>query len=227
MKVVTNEKLIARNARIGTWSSLGGLAVLGLGLYISIQWPQYIAYSFVSLLAGIVLSNVGLYNANRWAKRPRVDEVLTKTLKGFDRRYYLYHYALPADHVLLGPSGLFVIVARNHDGPVYYTNGRWRQKFNLLRVFGFFGEGVGNPVRDAERNVRKMQKFLAEASPELEQVTIQSLIVFTSEKAELHVQDPPLPVVDAKGLKNLVRELPKDALAGAQIRRIAGLLGDE
>ena len=227
MKAITNEKLIARNAKIGTWSSLVGLAVLGIGLYISIQWQEYIALSFVCLLAGIVLSNVGLYNANRWVKSPRPDEVLTKALKGFDRRYYLYNYVLPAGHTLLAPSGLFVIVARNHDGPISYADGRWRQKFNLLRAFGILGEGVGNPVRNAEKDVRKMQKFLAENVPELGEVPIQPLIVFTSEKADLHVQDPPLPVLTPKGLKDFLRKSPKDVLSGGQIRQLAEALSGE
>jgi len=226
MKAITNEKLIARNAKIGTWSSLVGLAVLGIGLYISIQWQEYIALSFVCLLAGIVLSNVGLYNTNRWVKSPRPDEVLTKALKGFDRRYYLYNYVLPAGHTLLAPSGLFVIVARNHDGPISYAGGRWRQKFNLLRAFGILGEGVGNPIRDAEKNVLKMQKFLAKQGLELE-VAVQPLIVFTSEKAELHVQDPPLPVLTPKGLRDFLRKLPKDVLSGGQIRQLSEVLSGE
>ena len=227
MKAITNETLIARRAKIGTWSSLGGLAVLGLGLYISIKWPQYIVFSFVSLLAGILLSNVGLYSANRWVKRPRPDEVLTKALKGFDKRYYLYNYILPVEHVLLAPSGMFVIVARNHDGPIHYSGGRWRQKFNLLRAFGFLGEGVGNPVRDAERTVRKMQKFLAKNVPDLGEVAVQALVVFTNEKAELHVENPPLPVLDVKGLKNHLRGLPKGVLSGGQIRQLTETIDGE
>jgi len=225
MKAVTNEKLIARNAKIGTWSSLAGMAILGVGLYISFQWQKYIALSFVCLLAGIVLSNVGIYNANRWVKRPRPDEVLTKVLKGFDRRYYLYNYTLPVDHVLLGPSGLFVLVARNHAGPIYCANGRWRQKLNLFRVFGFLGEGVGNPTRDAERSVRKIQKFLAEKMPQLGEMPVQSAVVFTNEKAELQVENPPLPVLDTKGLKDLLRKSPRDLLSGGQIRQVAEAFG--
>jgi hypothetical protein len=226
MKAVTNEKLIARNAKIGLWSSLGGVAVLGIGLYVSLQRSEYAFLSIVCLLAGLVLSNVGLYNTNRWTKRPRADEVLTRVLKGLDKRYYLYNYVLPVEHVLLAPSGLSVIVARNHDGPISYANGRWRQKFNLFRALGFLGEGIGNPVRDAEKDVRHMQKFLAKNAPELGEMPIRPLIVFTSAKAELHVQDPPLPVVDAKGLKNLLRELPKDALSGQRIRHVAEALGE-
>ncbi len=227
MKAITNKKLVARNVKIGNWASIAGMAVLGIGLYISFQLPQYIPLSIICLLGGIVLSNIGLYNTNRWAKRPRADEVLTKTLKSFDKRYYLYNYALPVDHVLLAPSALYVIVARNHDGPIYYAAGRWRQKFNLLRLFGFLGEGVGNPARDAERDVSKMHKFLSENLPELKDVPVRPLIVFTNEKAELHIQDPPLPVLDAEGLQDFLRHAPQDSLSSGQIRQIAQELPHE
>lgn len=221
MKAVTNEKLIARNAKIGTWSSVAGLVALGIGVYVSFKWQEYVVVPLICLLAGILLSSVSIYTTNRWVKRPRADEVLTKVLKGFDRRYYLYNYMLPVDHVLLAPSGLFVIVARNQHGPIYYADGRWRQKFSVARFIGFRGEGVGNPVRDAERDVRKMQKFLAKNAPELDEVPIQFLVVFTNEKAELHVENPPLLVLNAKRLKDHLRKLSKEALSGGQIRQMA------
>ncbi len=227
MKVVTNEKLIARNAKIGAWSSLAGLVVLGVGLYISFRWQKYVALSFVCLLMGIVLSNVGLYSTNRWGKRPRPDEVLTKALKGFDRRYYLFNHVLPVDHVLLAPSGVFVIVSRNQEGPIRYAAGRWRQKFNLFRALGFAGEGVRNPERDAKRDVRKLEKFLAKSASGLGEVPIQPLVVFTHEKAELHIQEPPLPVLTPKQLKGYLRSLSKDVLSGEQIRRVAQVFEGE
>jgi len=227
MKAITNEKRIARNAKIGTWSSLGGMAVLGVGLYISIKLPQYLVLSLICLLGGIVLSNVGLYNANRWVKRPRPDEVLSKTLKGFDKRYYLYNYALPVDHLLVGPPGLVIIVARNHDGRISCTNGRWRQKFSLLRALGFLGEGVGDPARDAARDTAKMQKLLAEKLPELAQIPIEAVVVFTHEKAELNVQDPPLPVLDPKGLKDYLRRATKETLSGNHIRQLIQFFDEE
>jgi hypothetical protein len=227
MKVITDEKRIERNAKIGTWASLGGMAVLGIGLYLSLAQPRYLAVSMICLLAGIVLSNVGMYNANRWVKRPRPDEVLTKVLKGFDRRYYLYNYQLPVDHLLVGPPGLMVIVARNHEGSIRYADGRWRQKFNLLRAFGFLGEGVGNPVRDAERAASKMRQVLAEKLPELADTPVEPVIVFTNEKAELDVQNPPLPVLDPKGLQDFVRKASKDALSGGEIYQITEALEKE
>jgi len=226
MKAVTNEKRIARNVRIGNGASLAGLVMLGVAMYISFKLPQYISYALLCMLIGIISSNVGLYNTNRWAKRPRADEVLTRVLKGFDRRYYLYHYVLPVDHVLVAPSGLFVIVTRNQEGPIYYARGRWRQRFNLFRTLGFRGEGVGNPLRDAAGDVRRMQKLLAARLPDLGEAAVQPLVVFTHERAALHVDDPPTPVLDAKGLKDYLRAQSKEALSGNQIRQLVEVFGE-
>ena len=40
MKTVTNAKLIKRNAKIGQYTSLGALVVLGIGLYFSFAMKE-------------------------------------------------------------------------------------------------------------------------------------------------------------------------------------------
>ncbi len=44
MKTVTNVKLIQRNAKIGQYTSLGALVVLGIGLFITFKIPQHVCY---------------------------------------------------------------------------------------------------------------------------------------------------------------------------------------
>jgi hypothetical protein len=40
MKIVTNSKLIRRNAAIGKYSSIVALVILGIGLYITFKMPD-------------------------------------------------------------------------------------------------------------------------------------------------------------------------------------------
>ncbi len=49
MKVVTNTKLIKRNAKIGQYTSIGALVILGVGLYISFKMPDKFVYSLWSI----------------------------------------------------------------------------------------------------------------------------------------------------------------------------------
>ena len=70
MKTVTNAKLIKRNAKIGQYTSLGALVVLGIGLYFSFAMKEKYIYSFVALILGFLMSQVGINFTNRWGRNP-------------------------------------------------------------------------------------------------------------------------------------------------------------
>jgi hypothetical protein len=87
MKVVTNSKLIKRNAKIGQYTSIGALVVLGIGLFISFKMPDKFIYSLAALLLGFFMSQIGMYYGNRWGRSPRPDELIDKGLKGVSTRF--------------------------------------------------------------------------------------------------------------------------------------------
>jgi hypothetical protein len=87
MKIVTNLKLIKRNAKIGQYTSLGALVVLGIGLYITFKYPTLFAYSLAALLIGFFMSQLGINFTNRWGRNPRPDDVIDKSLKGLGREF--------------------------------------------------------------------------------------------------------------------------------------------
>ena len=91
MQIIRNDKLIKRNARISTFTSLGGLGVLIAGLVVSFSRPELVVWAWGSLLLGFILTQVGLYFGNRWGRKPRPDELLDTGLKGLDDRYTIYH----------------------------------------------------------------------------------------------------------------------------------------
>ena len=70
MKIISNDKLIKRNATIGQVTSLSSLVILGIGMYISFKSPEYFNISIGALLVGFILSQVGIYFGNRWGRRP-------------------------------------------------------------------------------------------------------------------------------------------------------------
>ncbi|MDY7041281.1 MAG: nuclease-related domain-containing protein [Chloroflexota bacterium] len=223
MKVMRNEKHTKSRARVGQWASLGGMAVLGLGLLISFTRPQLIGISFACLLVGLALSQVGLYFTKRWVQRPRPDEVLESALKGFSNRFELYSFYLPAPHVLLGPSGLFVLRVQPQEGQITHQAGRWHQKFSVARFMGFSGqETVGDPTREAQSEAQNIAAFLAEHLPD-EKIAVQPLIVFTNDKAELSISEPPIPVLPHKKLKSYLRGPGKGYLPSRQLELLSEL----
>ncbi|MGE5263327.1 MAG: nuclease-related domain-containing protein, partial [Acidobacteriota bacterium] len=118
MRLITNDKLIERQAKIARYATFGGLAVLLGSLVTSFSgnFPIVVAYGL--LFVGFGLAYVGAMLANKWIKEPRADNALAKALKGLDNKNQLYNYLLPANHVLLTPTGLLVFKVKSNDGKI-------------------------------------------------------------------------------------------------------------
>lgn len=227
MQVITNEKTIRNRARLGRWASFVGLGILILGLVASL-YPQWLLVSLGCLLVGFVLSQVGIYNANRWVREPRADQTLDKILKGLDNRYHLYNYILPARHVLLAPFGLCVMNPKHQGGKIRCEGEKWHHEAGWKRILRLFGqEGVGNPTREVRAEVEKLRRFLAQRLPD-DDVPIEGLVVFTNPQVDLQTENLAVPVLDGKQLKLFLRNLSKERpIPGSQRKQLAGILTGE
>jgi hypothetical protein len=208
MQSITNERKIARGKRIGQIATFLGLGFLVAGFIISLvlQASPYLWLSLVCLLLGLVASTLGTTNMNRWIREPRADQALAKGLKGFDDRFRLYNYSLPAAHVLLSPVGLYVLTAMGQDGVIRFDGTKFRRDFSLGRLLRFMAdEGLGRPLSVADSEVQALQKLLAEHNLG-DEVDIENIVVFYNPRAELLVEDPPRPIVVPKALKKAVRK---------------------
>jgi hypothetical protein len=211
MEVFRDENKIKINREIGRWATLAGLIVLIAGLVVSIRNPQMVWISMTSLVVGFFASAIGVFYANHWTRSPRADEVLDASLKGISNYYHIYHYLLPARHVLIGPAGVFVFRTYAHEGPITYDGKKWRQKFSLMRVLGFSGqEALSDPVRDAQVDVQHFRRWLARRMPEEQIPEITPYIVFVRDGAELDVVETAVPVLHYKRLKRTMRQLDKE-----------------
>ncbi|MCI0520413.1 MAG: hypothetical protein L0Z70_09185 [Chloroflexi bacterium] len=231
MKIVTNEPLIRRNVRVAQISSIAGMVVLIGGMIISLQRTDLFNLSFAALALGFVLSQVGIYFTNRWGRRPRPDESLNKELKGLDAKYTLYHYKTPTPHLLVGPSGVWVLMPRHQRGVITYKNGRWKQTGGgvLLGYLKMFAqEGLGRPDLEILAEVDHIEKFLARTMPDEEPIPVQAVLIFTNEKAEVKIDaedQPSTPTIPLGKLKDLVRKSAKGkALSLDKVVQIQALL---
>ncbi len=230
MNIIKNEKLIRRNGKIGQWTSLGALAVLGAGMYISIKKPELFIWSMAALLAGFSMSQMGMYYGNRWGRSPRPDELLDAALKGLPGDFTLYHFATPASHLLVGPAGVWVLMLYHQRGRIVFEKNRWRVKGggimqSYMRVFG--QEGLGRPEIEARNEVDALKKALAREMGEAGQVPpVQAALIFTSDDAQVEAGESPLPAMPLKKLKDFMRQKAKDralpALALSSLQTILG-----
>jgi hypothetical protein len=235
MKVITDEDFVAGRAKFARRVSLISLGILLLGLLASFlpQWypPRFSGalplVSFACLIVGFIGANIGAYNANRWVKEPRADQILAKLLRGFDHSHRLYNYVTPVAHVFVTPGGLFTLTVKRHDGHIRCEGSKWQRNFEWGRLLRFFGEeGLGNPTVEAHNEAEALQRFLTARWPDDGTVpTVQPVIVFTTPEAVLEVRDPAIPVVTGSDLKNHLRKSSKEGnLTAAQRKELADIL---
>jgi len=221
MKIIKNEKLIKRNSKIGQWTSIAALLVLGGGMYMSFANPantQLVTYSIIALVVGFILTQVGMYMGNRWGRSPRPDEKFDAGLKGLPGDYTIYHYITPASHLLVGPAGVWTLLPYRQRGEVTYAKNRWRVgKGGFMQAYmSIFGqEGIGRPDLEAEGEINAVHKLLAKKLSEGEIPAVQAALVFMNDEVDLQVNGAPLPALKIKQLKDFIRQKGKEKPLGS------------
>jgi hypothetical protein len=231
MKIIKNEKLISRNGKIGQYTSLGALVVLGLGMYLSFAKPELFTYSVVCLVVGFIMTQIGMYMGNRWGRSPRPDEKFDAGLKGLPGEFNMYHYSSPVSHLLIGPSGVWVLIPYHQKGKVEYIKNRWKMSGGgfmqaYMRIFG--QESIGRPEIDAETEVQTLKKFFIKNLDEGFTPDIKPILVFTNDEVELEIGDSPIPAMKLKQLKEFMRQGTKNRVfTNDQTAKITSLFDKE
>lgn len=208
MKVLRNDVLINRNKTISKYASIIGFVVLVGGLILGFVDPErYLIVQILALPIGWLLSQVGLYMAHRYLRSPRPDEVLDDALSKVARRGRMYHYLLPAPHVLLMPAGPVVFVAKYQTGDISVADDDWKQRgVGILRKL-FSQESLGNPTKEAENAVAALANFINKHAPEVEEVPVGAIIVFTSKHGgDLDLEDSRIPAMHFTKLRGYFKQ---------------------
>jgi hypothetical protein len=256
MKVYRNVSEIRRKERLGRRLSLTGLAILFAGLLASfiptwfppdpnvtpsapVQFLQdyWTWISFAALPLGFIFASFGSYFINRFARRrwpgmktiARPDEVLERSMKGFDDKYAYFAWSLPANHVLVGPSGVLVMAVRSDRGKVTVQGDRWREPFNIGRFFTVFArEGVGNPALELEEQIRKLRALIDQAplaKGDSAAVPIEPVAVFLNPEMQITLENPSVAVLRADQLKDYVRRRAREVkVSPATMRAVTDYL---
>jgi len=221
MRILTNEPLYKRNIRLAFAANLVGMFFLVGSIYIWVNNQQFGLY-LLFLLMGIFLVQVGTY-FGRWNRRP--DLALNQALKSLDDSYSLYHYRTPVSHLLLGPSGIWILLPRHTRGQITYdpNKKRWRAKGGGL-LARFSREGIGRPVEDASWEAETLDRFLEQRWKNEGGLHVQAALVFVDEQTEVQAGNAPLPTASVKKLKQiLLKADEKSRLSREQIKTLAHL----
>ncbi len=210
MVILRDDNRIARMRKISQYTSLAGIAALIGGMVIAFTNPErFFVYELLALMAGWLLSQVGIYLGHRYLRSPRPDESIDKEVRRAAKNGRMYHYLLPAAHVLLTHQGIVIFIAKFQGGQISVSNDKWKQTglgfLNMRKLFG--GESIGNPTKEAQAMVSSMANFLRKNAPEVEEVPMAPVIVFTSDGTQsIEVESSSVPVVHYKKLRGYLRQ---------------------
>ena len=207
MRIITNERLARRNRRIATYLFIFAFASLIVsflltGNFIQPANEQLAALlplvSFFILPLALITVLISSRMTNLWLRRPRPEEELPAHLKGFsERSAFFSYYHFPARHVLVCPQGVFAIITRYQEGYYEIKGERWSTRRGMLgRLLAFFRmEAIGNPSEEAERAAAHLQGIIDRVAAD---IPVQPLVVFISERAQLEIDAPTVPVLRAQ-----------------------------
>lgn len=212
MIILRDDQRIARLKRASQITSFLGMGILLAGMLILFlpDATNLIFYQLIALFFGWMLSQIGIYLGNRYVRDPRPDEVLDEVLRKVARNGRIYHYLLPAAHVLLIPSGIIVFVPKYQMGTISVDGEKWSQTgLGLRRFFG--QERLGNPSREAALSVEAIASYLNKNAPSVDEVPIGAMIVFTAKGTkDLDLKKSNIPAMHFTKVKGYLRQQKRE-----------------
>jgi len=211
MKIIRHDAYISKRKRNSKLFALLGFLMLTGTLFLALL-PNLLLPSYLLMLFGFVLFNIGMQQVGKWTRNPRNDQVLDYQLKALPDRYALVHYAPVGkrrlDHVLVHPGGALAITVKELDGLIEERKSRWRRKGSGLRRFlSFSGPQLGNPSIETDAAIGSLETFLTEKQFE---VDVEGAVVFIHPQVELNIEEPDFPVLHGEELMSFVTSLPAD-----------------
>jgi len=220
MNIITNQKKINRNAKIGYWASIFSPVVLMVSAMTLFKYPDQIMQSMIFFMVGSIGFGVG----TAYRKYGQgVDLIFNQVLKKLDKEYTIYHFITPVSHLLVGPTGIWILVPKMMRGIVTYNEKRkkWQlgQDKTIRKAVSFMTEGLGNPARDVLSEADSLEKYLRKHWSLEEKPDIQAVLVMVHPETVVDADNAPIPTVHATKLRAFFREQEKSGTVSNTILR--------
>ena len=166
------------------------------------------AFSFV-LLAGFYyfLHQYRIYGAG-WSGEKEVVKLLESKLSDdyiLLNDLYLCGGGGDIDHVVLAPSGVFVLETKNWSGEITCNGDEWRRSGRA--------DYKGSPSRQVKRNVATIRRII-DSVPVLGSlgVWVEGIVVFTNDHANLRINNPTVMILKLAQLPSQIVSHQSQAL---------------
>ncbi|ADZ09735.1 NERD domain protein [Methanobacterium lacus] len=171
--------------RLGLYSCTLG-AVVFVGSIIMSQVVLGMIALFLSVFVGTRLYSSGVENGKRWNKGILGEKRVIKYLNMLPEAYFVFNdVKFPGsygdlDHIVVGPTGIFVIETKNYQGSYVVKEDGWYYQN---------GEGIkkskGQPGKQVMRNAMSLKRFMATNNINMKGVWIDPIVTLVNNNFEI------------------------------------------
>lgn len=229
MRQIVNEKHIARQTKIGKHAPLAGVALLVVATVLLFLGPEWLGMAMLLVWLGFIASLLTTYLSERYLGPNAHYRKVPEAFKGLDNRYALLVYKTPTPFVLVEPEGLTVLSVSSQPGRAVYNSekNRWQHQQKMGALLRFMGqEGLGQPHRLAEAEVKSLRQWLAKHIPGGGDLPVRAVLLFIHPDVYLEADGSPLPALRSAEVKSWLRgpEARRPKLTEPQAAALAALL---
>lgn len=213
MRLVINEKILKRNKLIAQIATFSSLAILAIGLVFAFSKDMTkMLLSYLALVLGFILSQIGIFFTNRYARKPRYDEMFSDILQKLSNEYTFYVFHRPVPMFILGPCNIWVPLPITAAGKIFYSKGKWRQQGGNFMMKLFAQEGIGRPEVDVIASVNEIKKYLELKGITKEELPeIKVVLVTLIDGVEIgDIGDAPTPIIELKKFRRYIKHYDKE-----------------
>jgi hypothetical protein len=182
------------------------IALFLLEVYVVLYTGQFSAFKLIGFLFVVVpfvafnyyLHKYHVYNGG-WQGEKQVTKILGSSLS--DDYYlindlYLRGGGGDIDHIVLAPSGLFVLETKNWSGKIICKGDNWQRPGK--RTFN------SNPSYQVKRNVEKINRIIENSKVTFTHVWVEGIVVLANRNVTVNLNNPSVPVLRLLELPNYI-----------------------
>jgi len=180
------------------------LVILGLRVLFTLSLSVFEEAGLVVSLAPLAafyfyMRKYRIYDAG-WRGEKRVAKLLSSKLSDdyfLINDLYLQDGGGDIDHVVLAPSGVFVLETKNWSGNITCNGDDWQRAGQP----GF----KGSPSRQVKRNAAKIKRIIDSSHAfRMLDVRVEGIVVFTNNRATLYLNNPAVLILELPKLPNYI-----------------------
>lgn len=161
-----------------------------------------------------------------WRSGAKGEEKVAKALKALRGMYHVFNdveigKSGDIDHVVVGPTGVFVIETKNNNGIISCNGDSWTQ-LKTGKKGGHYKGKIGSPSKQAKRNAALLGRLIRRRLHT--RLYVNPLVVFANKKAVLNLKQPTVPVLTPNELCEYIQTQHSRTLTANEQDQLAELV---